>query len=1198
MIHEPTTSKSYRIFIGPFADTETSTQNRNLAAMLRELLLVDLSNSETVSVTEQIPADVPTATAPSLESGSPDGSSPVAGQEVHLQLSGRVVLNDGQLSIAARLANGGSAPIGDWMLNGSLDDLFRFEEDLVKKVLTDLASDATTKRYHDLEGATSTTLAILPLIDRDPNTQTTNPQVESRGDGFAEVIQSNLSAVSRISLVDRDRLNGIIEGQKPSAAGETDLQSAIKIAKLAGAHRVLVGSFLELKETVCVQFRMINSANATVIASHKLIRPRDQFAKLAQDLTRLVAADMGVPLLPDADEILARRSNFQRLETSVDAATIPQLARREKFDEAVSLCQRAISLEPGNLYFYREWISLLRSLNKNQDVLSAIETAVARPEFAAAPEADRKAVIGAELVTLFRLHRFADMIPAADRFKQAFPDPRSCDVANAWVCTALDSLNRGDEIVTFLEKNAAAEADQVHDWENVALRRLYAYYRDDAPLRLRSQVISKRMTFDLELSKSLTKKALAIYERVLKSVVGHQDEAASEWAKVLIPEITSISFVDKAGGSTPLLTPEQQLDVLRRGIQAFEWNPAVGSAGRFRLAQMLESGKKWEEAVTAYREVARSPQHVVFSSLPSTWDVTFDEPTSWIDRKIESYYRAAKILDESLERKADAREAYRELVREVGLAHFAGADALVAMQRLKIAPEFPQKSALIWGGETSAVLAWQKVLEPAGFKVHSLRELRLNPPQLTPYSLVVLNRSGNLPYTPREILALRSFVAAGGSLLVIVSPGWESAAVGIHNPLLSFFGMECQSDSLIEAVSTRLSTHPITSGMTQVTARNSIHIQANDAAAIVQAQDHVVLAATPYRFGRVVVASFGQWFLPDTSILPQNWKSLTSATRRDNIHLTPVEFGSRLETPLLLNVVRWLTEPQKRDAKFAAWRKIWNEAQQTAWRAQAHVEPSRLRLIPWDEMSLSLERAVKSAPDSIAKEESLWMAAEAFQQMGFYHFGETGAEPRPALTYPAYGYNPQKGTPLLPEVKYYQLLIQQFPQSSLRPYAEWRVAECSRRSRFVSGTPQAISTVDDVQKLIAEYEKVKVPARSYSLAWKNLRLGSIAICMEDYKGAIPRFQQIVDALPSGPERAMAMLNLALCHEKLNDPAESQRLYQLALQQPNIHWRPAADWFMVWAPLTIHPGVTPSAFGARGTTWQLARDGLTRLQKLK
>lgn len=1180
---DPGAATDYLIAVTPFDPTEASIEGRSLATAMSDLLVADLFKFVRVRC---VPRN-------GDASGAADGSKPA--RETVLMLTGALQFEGPKVSVTTRLTKmGEDEPVGEWQLDGQIDELFRVSNELARTILRQLAIDSTKPRpLPEFEARSSSTLAILPLVNRFPRKQP--PDLGAR---LAEVIQRDVSAISRISLIDQDQLNLAILEHDRIASSDTDLQALVKRGQSVGARQLLVGSFLELQNELCVHLRLIDASSGAVIALRNFVQMRNRFDVLRSELASNVVSELGWQRATSIEELDSGQAVARTLEGTICHSTVLRLTQQAKLSEAIEICQRSLAIEPDNVCFHRELIPLLRAANKNDEALQAVQIAVARPEFAMASESDRKAIVGGELISLFRLRRFADMIPAAEKYKQSFPDPRSCDFANAWICTALDSLNRGDEIAAFLEKNASEETDRAHDWSNLSLKRLYTYYRDDAPLRLRTQLFARRKQFDLEASKALAKKVMAIYERVLTSVEGHQDDAATDWARLLIPDITTTSYLDRAGTSVPYLTADQQIDVLRRGVKTFEWNPAAASAGRFRLAQLLETAKKWEDAVSTYHELARSSQRRVFSNLPSTWDISTEEPTSWIDRKIESYYRAAVLLDESLERKDDAREAYRELVREVGLAHFAGPDALVAMNRLKTTPEFPSKCALVWGGETSAVFSWQKRLEPLGFNVHTLRDLRVNPAQLTPYSLVILNRAGNLPYTPRELLALRSYVAAGGSLLVIVSPGWASSVPGIHNPLLAFFGMECQSDSEIEAMSTRLANHPITDGLTQVMARNAVHIRANDAATIVQAQEKVVLAATPYRFGRVVVASFGQWYLPDTSILPPDWKSLVTAGRKETVHLAPVEFDDRLEVPLLLNVVRWLIQPQNRDSKFVTWRKSWVEAQQTVWRAQAHVEPASMRIVPWEEMGPTLERVVKNAPDSMAKEESLWMAAEAFQQMGFYHFGESGAEPRPPLTYPAYGYNPLKKTPLLPEVKYYQLLVQQFPQSVLRPYAEWRVAECLRRSGYVSGAPQVISTVTGVEKLVSEYEKIDVPPRSYAHAWKNLRLGAIAISSDDYQAALPLYQTLIGSMSNGPEKSIAVLNLALCYEKLNNPAESRRSYESVLQMPDIHWRPTADWFMLWTPLTTYSGYVPSAFGARGNSWQLARDGIARLNEAK
>ncbi len=94
-------------------------------------------------------------------------------------------------------------------------------------------------------------------------------------------------------------------------------------------------------------------------------------------------------------------------------------------------------------------------------------------------------------------------------------------------------------------------------------------------------------------------------------------------------------------------------------------------------------------------------------------------------------------------------------------------------------------------------------------------------------------------------------------------------------------------------------------------AKSAVNLRVPAGTGLIQAGDRTVLAAMPYRRGRVVVASLGQWLQPGLSgppdIVAERWRQVP----KDNL---PLETGSQRQLPLLANVVRWLTNRARRGA--------------------------------------------------------------------------------------------------------------------------------------------------------------------------------------------------------------------------------------------------------------------------------------------
>ncbi len=102
---------------------------------------------------------------------------------------------------------------------------------------------------------------------------------------------------------------------------------------------------------------------------------------------------------------------------------------------------------------------------------------------------------------------------------------------------------------------------------------------------------------------------------------------------------------------------------------------------------------------------------------------------------------------------------------------------------------------------------------------------------------------------------------------------------------------------VVRAHSTEITAHPITQALDKAMAKNAVNLEVPEKTALIRAGDRTVLAAIPYRQGRVVVSSFAQWFHPDPDY--------TGMPHKDS----PVERGDEWHFSLLRNVVSWLAEP-------------------------------------------------------------------------------------------------------------------------------------------------------------------------------------------------------------------------------------------------------------------------------------------------
>ncbi len=384
------------------------------------------------------------------------------------------------------------------------------------------------------------------------------------------------------------------------------------------------------------------------------------------------------------------------------------------------------------------------------------------------------------------------------------------------------------------------------------------------------------------------------------------------------------------------------------------------------LASACEALEKWDEAIVAHRFLASHQPSYFKTRSPDDWDIAFVSMESVLEMQTRAVYSIGRIQQPPSETARGGRAHVPGVGVQYGVAHQAGRQTVAALAELGKEPVIPPKTALVWGGRDTTLKAWNDALGPIGFRAHVVGEFLVTAAHLAPYPLVVLARAGTFPYSPDDILALRSYVATGGSLLVIVSPGWDASQPGNQNSLPGLFGVQADQEMELRAKCTKIVPHAITESITSVMAKNAVNLRVPAGTGLIQAGDRTVLAAMPYRRGRVVVASLGQWLQPGLSgppdIVAERWRQVP----KDNL---PLETGSQRQLPLLANVVRWLTS-RAHEEQLQDLRKPLVAALAAGMRVQFSAAPRESLKDP-------LQKMISEAEPGVWKEEALWAAGEA-----------------------------------------------------------------------------------------------------------------------------------------------------------------------------------------------------------------------------
>lgn len=1124
-----------------FETTGTSPAQARLRETLVDGLVQTLSDRRDLRLVERNSAAFLRAEQ-GLRSGFTQETAPLANVEsAEVLLSGTLGETNGRVDITVRLhVIGRAEPIAQWSASGTADKFDDMRAKLIDRTAQELELQPVAV---DTTASASTTtitarLAVLPLRN-----QTGNPKRDDWAEGLADLLNVKLGQLDTIALVERQALQAVLQEQQLQAARSTDPATAIRLGQLAGADWVLVGSLSGEGEKLMLSVRIVD------VATSRILTGREQAIAVAQIDQGLAEAVAGLQqdLFPNAPPAAKPKSPDPAISThSLEHASLMARARRlfveKKTTEAATAYEQALLLQDSSVEARLELLRCHADLQQWEHLLEVAQKLRDRPAYKNTAAYVRYEVARAEIDALARLKRTEEIRRRGSGWEQE-SGPFKADIARAWKRAA------GIRDVETADSLQFATEVRKHGHRSEPLRKLYI----NAFLRLRKGSVDKQL--------AACQDVVVVVDHVLKICGDKRDADAQRWARTLIPNaLEMLTYYEMPDvEQTPFLTVDQKIERLEHAWRVFGWMPSVQYEILAKLSYEQRLSGRYDAASETYLKLARAPIPEP-DRLPLSLDRREIDPTTILDRRINGWAGWARMR--AIVAPESARSALETALAEIGAVHERGPELIAAASEANVALRWPERLALIWGGGHSTWQSWQNVLRPLGLRAHPVRRIGVTSADLEPYELVVLVRSGPIAFLPGEILALRNHVARGGRLLVVLSPGWDAAQPAVHRTLLDLFGIQPGVPTEVRALSTKLADHPVTRGLTGVLAKCAVSIQAPPEAQLVVSGDRCLLAASEYRTGRIAVASFGQWFVPDASVYGNQWinsvgSEVLAMRRPEDL---PIAIGVDAQRPLLDQLLKWMLSPVESPTP------QWIDA--TAWRtAAAAIREVQARAMPPGELPAILERLVSQAvPGSVEREEALWFAGEASQAFQYHSTAYNSIAWAEQQLHS--GLDPKVYWPAQPE--YYDQLASEFPSSPLLGLAQFRKADALRRCNASDHARGEWLGDDPYPPIIQALEKVESKPGHPAWAWQQLRLGRLRQLVKPNSNAgLANFQAVADLMAPSPEKGLAVQAVAMIELELGHRAEAQRALELLLSDiPDYYYGgpSSADWYEKWKPL--------------------------------
>ena len=167
--------------------------------------------------------------------------------------------------------------------------------------------------------------------------------------GFAEMVISDLSQVKTLKVVERMKIQALINELKLSESGLVDLNSAPQIGKLLGAGKMASGSFANTeKEKLRINLSMVQTQEGQILSEKESFGTLQEFYKLEKSLVVQVLCGMGrcPESLDEQTRVAINKIHTTNFQAFLQFSRGLALRDQGKYREARQAFLQALVLDP------------------------------------------------------------------------------------------------------------------------------------------------------------------------------------------------------------------------------------------------------------------------------------------------------------------------------------------------------------------------------------------------------------------------------------------------------------------------------------------------------------------------------------------------------------------------------------------------------------------------------------------------------------------------------------------------------------------------------------------------------------------------------------------------------------------------------------------------------------------------------------
>ena len=165
--------------------------------------------------------------------------------------------------------------------------------------------------------------------------------------GMAEMMISEIAQNSAVRVVERDRLQSLLEEQNLQSSDRVDKSTAVKLGKTLGAGHMLMGSFIiDPSKTMRIDVRSVNTETGQIEYTESVSGKSEKLLDLVIQLGAKVNAGLKLPALKTASSTVPAAKSPNQFKALMAMSQALEAEDKKDVNSASALYRSAVALNP------------------------------------------------------------------------------------------------------------------------------------------------------------------------------------------------------------------------------------------------------------------------------------------------------------------------------------------------------------------------------------------------------------------------------------------------------------------------------------------------------------------------------------------------------------------------------------------------------------------------------------------------------------------------------------------------------------------------------------------------------------------------------------------------------------------------------------------------------------------------------------